>query len=54
MVLLTIHSAAVIRVLNEVVSYYPQASLSSYKVELTEPYTLVAHHLDELESYRYV
>ena len=52
MVVLTIHSHAVIRILQDVVSYNPQTSLRSYKVEFVEPYTLLAHHLDELETYR--
>ncbi|KAH8883586.1 P-loop containing nucleoside triphosphate hydrolase protein [Thozetella sp. PMI_491] len=49
---LIIRSRSIIRTLREVVSYYPQVNLDGYKVELQEPYTLVAHHLEELEKYR--
>jgi hypothetical protein len=47
----TIYSQVIIQVLREVVSYYPSTNLRSSKIEILEPFCIIAHHISELESY---
>ncbi|KAI0376345.1 hypothetical protein F5Y04DRAFT_285993 [Hypomontagnella monticulosa] len=56
---ITIHSKPLINAISNVVSYYPSMTLGSDVagevcsiVELTEPYAVIAHHIEELETYR--
>jgi len=47
----TIYSQVIIQALREVVTYYPCTNLRSSKLEILEPFCIIAHHISELESY---
>lgn len=48
---LVLRSAALIKALSRVVSYYPSVNLNGETVTLEEPFTLIAHHDKELQDY---
>ncbi|KAJ6007442.1 hypothetical protein N7540_011418 [Penicillium herquei] len=45
-------SKPAIRAIRSLVHYYPSASLDAEHIELSSPYTLIAHYLKDLESLR--
>ncbi|KAB5586251.1 hypothetical protein GE09DRAFT_1235499, partial [Coniochaeta sp. 2T2.1] len=49
---LKVFSFAIIQALRDIVSYYPDVSLSGDTVLFEAPYCPLVHHLDELEEYR--
>ncbi|GLA73490.1 hypothetical protein AtubIFM55763_004411 [Aspergillus tubingensis] len=49
---MTIFSKTLLNALAHVVSYYPAERLGGEYLELNEPFSLIGHHLGELEAYR--
>ncbi|KAJ4247113.1 hypothetical protein NW762_013251 [Fusarium torreyae] len=49
---LTIYSATILQLLRRYVRYYPATSLDSVALQLDEPFSLIAHHYNELDTYR--
>lgn len=49
---LRIHSRAIMNALRSVVAYYPDVSLWQDEVEVTEPFCIIAHHLDDLKTHQ--
>ncbi|GAQ42498.1 hypothetical protein ANI_1_2222094 [Aspergillus niger] len=49
---MTIFSKTLLNALAHVVSYYPAERLGGEYLQLNEPFSLIGHHLGELEAYR--
>ena len=49
---MTIYSQAILRAIAAVAAYYPSVDLTRGPVTLYEPYTIIAHYLQELEDYQ--
>ncbi|CAP67139.1 uncharacterized protein PODANS_1_21540 [Podospora anserina S mat+] len=49
---IVVGSQALLKALRMVVRYYPQLDLEGRSLELDEPYAVIGHHLEELESLR--
>ena len=47
---ITIHSQAILKTIAAVATYYPSVDLTRRSVTLSEPYTIIAHYLQELED----
>lgn len=47
---LTIHSATLRKTITQSVDYYPSVNLHGESITLEEPYSLLAHHLDDIKS----
>lgn len=47
-----IESPAVIQALRRVIKYYPDFSLRSDRPSVTSPFSVLAHHMDDLRKYR--
>ncbi|CZR56708.1 related to TOB3 (member of AAA-ATPase family) [Phialocephala subalpina] len=49
---MTITSVALVSALQKVVTYYPGTNLQGRRLELVEPFSILAHHLKELKTFR--
>ena len=49
---LVIHSQMLLAIIRKVVIYYPHCSLIGDPVEISEPYSILVHHLSELKNFQ--
>jgi hypothetical protein len=50
--MITIHSRPIIKALRRFITYWPETSVMGNSITVTEPYSIIIHHLDQLVAYQ--
>ncbi|KAI1363289.1 hypothetical protein F5Y08DRAFT_354458 [Xylaria arbuscula] len=48
---MVIKSAEIVKAITKVVTYYPSVDMEGHTITIYEPYPLIAHHIEQLETY---